>query len=165
MNTFVTQTSYCENLAKQLNGTFAEGCETYRLERTLVNFQEAQNALNSLAATSNWQTGDSLYLNDLRQRTKLLGKWYRSRMFYELETYERVSGISKKSVMSASMVRLKKRIIGRLYEFTQQQPTPYSVTPTICGTYGTRDFKTNVKRPEVGSVTQVSREFLKIHVK
>jgi AAA+ superfamily predicted ATPase len=165
MNTFVTQTSYCENLAKQLNGTFAEGCETYRLERTIVNFQEAQNALSSLAATSNWQTGDSLYLNDLRHRTKLLGKWYRSRMFYELETYERVSGISKKSVMSASMVRLKERIIGRLYEFTQQQPTPYSVTPTICGTYGTRDFKTNVKRPEVGSVTQVSNEFLQIHVK
>ena len=164
-NTFVTQTSYCDNIAKQLNGTFAEGCETYRLERTLVTLQETQHALNSLAMSSNWQTVNSFYLKDLRTRTKLLSQWYRNRMFYELETHARVSGVYKKSVMSASTVRFKKRIIGRLYEFTKQQSTTYSVTPTICGSYGTRDFKTNVKRPEVEPVKQMSREFLQLNVK
>ena len=164
-HTFVTQTSYCENLSKQLNITFAEGCETYRLERTTAELKEARKVLTTLAATSNWQSVNSLYLKDLRMRTNLLSRWYRNRTFYELETYDRVRGVEKKTLMSASMVRLKERIIGRLYEYSKHYSTPYSVIPTIRGTYGTRDFKMNVRRPAVAPVSQTSRELLEMYVK
>jgi hypothetical protein len=157
-NTFVTQTTYCNNLVKHLNITFGEGCDRYRLDRTSRPFQQLRVAVKSLKASSNWETSTSLYLIDLHERANLLSQWYASRMFCEVKPYK----VTGKTQTSASMDYFKERINGRLREFTLHPDPSHSENQSLRNTFTTRGFRTRLQRPMAAPIKQMSRELLEM---
>lgn len=167
-NSFVTNTSYCEHLSQTLNKTFVTGFKIYNLERQM---QPSINTVFTAMKGTNWQNVEKANLSTLHERTVLLRKWYKQRMFCELTKPKRIQvaqfGYNRQAQLTqqSSTQYFKNKIKGRLRESTNQYRTEYAVFGTIRGTYGTRGFQTRLQRPTTGPINQSSRDFLELQLK
>jgi len=165
---FVTNTSYCEHLSHTLNKTFVAGFKFYNLERqTQPRIKTVYTAMNG----TNWQNVEKANLRTLYERTVLLRKWYKQRMFCEVTKPKRIQvdqfGYNRQAQLTqkSSTQYFKNKINARLRESTNQYRTEYAIFGTIRGTYGTRGFQTRLQRPTTGPINQSSREFLELQLK
>jgi hypothetical protein len=120
---------------------------------------------------TNWQNVEKANLSTLHERTVLLRKWYKQRMFCEVTKPKRIQvdqfGYNRQAQLTqkSSTQYFKNKINARLRESTNQYRTEYAIFGTIRGTYGTRGFQTRLQRPTTGPINQSSREFLELQLK